>query len=170
MKQPETINSKSMIPSPVVLFREIRPIRGVKPWPTICISQNQIKYCLRPHQSWLTDPLSYRDSYGKTTLASNLWRVKRKPLQINLKLTWKTTNVLSSNSWHFINRRDLVMIRMVFLVCPHIRTWKRRSSIISGHLKIIRSSIVQWSVLVSHPGKWARLHMLSLEDTTLLRL
>ena len=78
MRLQETTNSKSTIPSLEDLCRETRPIRGVRPWLTICTSQNQTKSCLKLHQSWLMDPLSCRDSYGRITLAFNLWRVKRR--------------------------------------------------------------------------------------------
>ena len=82
----------------------------------------------------------------------------------------RKTNVLSSNSWPFTSLKDLVMIQMVFLVSLLIRTWKRRSFITSGLLRIMELLIELWSVSPSPQKKWVKPHMPFSEDTTLPRL
>jgi hypothetical protein len=67
------------------------------------------------------DQPNYKVSSGKTTHASNLSPRKMAQHQNNSRLTSKLTNVLSSNSWHFINHRDWAMILMVFLDFHHIK-------------------------------------------------
>lgn len=66
-----TINLKNMIHCQEASLLEIKSIKDVKQWLTICTSLNQIKYCQRHHQNSPMVPLSSKASSGKIIHAFN---------------------------------------------------------------------------------------------------
>ena len=160
MRPLETINSRNTIHFQVVLYLETKCIKDVKLWLTTCINQIQIKFYQRPHQNLLTVQPNFKVSSGKITHAFSHWR---EPILMQFNWNWslKQTNVLSSNFWLFTNLKVSVTILTVFWDFHLTKIWKRRSSIICGHLRIMELLIELWSVSVSHLRKWERPHMLS---------
>ena len=110
-------------------------------------------------------PPSFKDSYGKITLASN-HLLNQRPVSFNSNLNLRKISALISNSLHFINLKVSVKNPMVFLDFLLIKRWARRSSITFGLSKIMESLITLWLVSVLHPRKWVRLHTLFSVDTT----
>lgn len=87
MRLPATTSSKSTTHCPEASFKETKPTRDARPWLTTCTSLTPIKSFLRPHQSSLTDPLSFKVSYGRITLASSHLKPPKSRLQSSSKLT-----------------------------------------------------------------------------------
>mgnify|MGYP006090298801 CR=1 FL=1 len=77
--------------------REIKNLRDARLWLTICRSLTLKRSFLRPHQSSLTDLLSFKASSGKITLASNLLTLRRK-VELILNCSLLKINALYSNS------------------------------------------------------------------------
>ena len=165
------INSKSLMPTLTHLLREIKLQRGAKPWLTICQSHNLKKFFQRLHLNLLMDRLNCKDSSGKITAVSNLWRTKthRASPPLTWRSNWERTNAPISNFWPYINLKDLERNQMVFSDFLHIKTLANRSFITCGPWRIMESLTTLWLVSVLHLKKWEKPHMLSLEVTTLLK-
>lgn len=164
MKLQEIISLKSMILFKAGSSKEIRCIEDVKLWPMTCTSLIPTKSCQRLVPNWHMVPPSFKVSSGKTTPVYRPLRVVHNQVS-NWNLNWNKTNVPSSNFWLCISHKVLAMILMVFLDFHHIKTWKRRSFITCGHLKIMELLIEPWLVSALHPKKWVKHHMLFSEDT-----
>jgi len=169
MRPPETTNSRNTIHFLEALFREIKLIRDARQWLTICINLILIKSCRRLRRSWLMVQPSSKVLSGKISLAFSHWT----PTIITQNNSRKISNKISahfSNSWPSTSPKVLDTIPMAFLVFPHTRTWKKRSSITCGHSRTMASLTEQWSVSVLHLEKWERPHMPFSADTTPPRL
>jgi len=153
------------------LSREIKLIRDARLRLMICTSLILNRFCPRLPLSWLMDQPSCRALSGKTTLAFSHLKRRPKPwAKSSSEWNSNITNVPFSNSSPCTNLKASVTTPMVFLVYPHTRTWRRRSSITFGHSKTTASLTELWSLSVSLPRRWVKLHMLSSEDTTQVKL
>ena len=149
--------------------RETSWLKGVIPRHTTCINLILIKYCPRLHPSWRMDLLNSKDSFGKTMHASSLLKA-RAPHSLSSNFNWRTTSALTFNSFHCTSHKVLVKTPTESLVSHHTKTWARRSCITCGLSRTTELLIMPWSASVSLPKKWEKLHMLSSEDTTPLKL
>lgn len=111
---------------------------------------------------------SFKDLSGRTSLASS-HLTPNQITQINLNQRLKRINALSSNSSPSTSPKASATTPMESSDFPHIKIWRKRSSIICGPLRITASSTRQLSVSVLLPERWVRPHMLFSADTTLPR-
>lgn len=156
----ETTNLRNTTLFQEVSLREIKLIRDVRLWHSICINPRPKKYCQKHHPNWPMAQPSCKVSSGKITLVFSPLAPPKRLLWPNYKMNLRRTSAHSSNSYHFISLKDLDTTLMVFLVCLLTKTWRRRDFITCGHWRITELLIEPWFLSQLLVKKWEKLHML----------
>jgi len=97
MRHQDNTDSRNLTHHLKLSLREIKNLRDARLWLMTCKSLTLKRFFPKPHQSSLTDLLSFKASSGKIILASNLLTLRRKA-ESTLNCSLLKTNALYSNS------------------------------------------------------------------------